>query len=112
MDPIVYRYKIDELWGRMSGGIKNGLCLPEVTDKSGEELQRELTQREYDYTPKGQLILESKDNMQERGIESPDIADGLALTYAQEIAPLRTVPGGMNSQQQSQPDYDPLVTKW
>ena len=112
MDPKVYRYKMDELWGRLSDGLKNGLCLPEITDKGADELERELTQREYDYTPKGQLILESKDSMQERGIESPDIADALVLTYTQEVAPLQTVPGGMNSPQQSQPDYDPLATKW
>jgi hypothetical protein len=36
----------------------------------------------------GQLVLESKESMQKRGLASPDDGDALALTFAQPVAPL------------------------
>jgi hypothetical protein len=36
----------------------------------------------------GRLVLESKESMQKRGLASPDDGDGLALTFAQPVAPL------------------------
>jgi hypothetical protein len=36
----------------------------------------------------GQLVLESKENMQKRGLASPDDGDALALTFAQPVAAL------------------------
>ena len=33
------------------------------------------------------MRLESKDAIKERGLRSPDLADGLALTFAAEVAP-------------------------
>ena len=38
--------------------------------------------------PNGQLVLESKDAMQKRGLASPDDGDALALTFAQPVAPV------------------------
>jgi hypothetical protein len=35
----------------------------------------------------GQLVLESKESMQKRGLASPDDGDALALTFAQPVAP-------------------------
>jgi hypothetical protein len=90
-DPTTYRYKVDELWGDLKEDLKLGLCLPEIESDVGSDLRDQLTQREYDYTLRGQLSLESKDDMEERGLQSCDIADGLALTYAMEVAPLGTV---------------------
>ena len=36
----------------------------------------------------GQLVLESQESMQKRGLASPDDGDALALTYAQPVAAL------------------------
>lgn len=75
-----YTYKVDECWGRMRDAIPN-MALP---DK--KELADQLTQREFGYTLKEKIRLESKDDMKARGISSPDIADALALTFAKPTA--------------------------
>ncbi len=75
-----YRFRGDEIWGRMRDGLKF-LCLP-----NDEKLVSQLTQREYGFTDVGKIHLESKKDIKKRGGESPDIADALALTFASEIA--------------------------
>jgi hypothetical protein len=51
------------------------------------DLRDQLTQREYGFSQDGQRIkLETKADMVKRGVDSPDIADALALTFAAEIA--------------------------
>lgn len=76
-----YRYWGDMMWGNMKNAMER-LLLP-----NDEELKRQLTQREYGITDTGKITLESKKDMIDRGIDSPDIADALALTFAQEVAP-------------------------
>ena len=92
-----YRFKGDEIWGRMRDALKN-LCIP-----SDDELRAELIQREYAFTPSGLINLESKTDIKKRGGESPDIADALALTFGAEIAV--DVPVGP---QKYVYEYDPL----
>ena len=41
----------------------------------------------YHINTAGKLVLESKQDMQRRGIASPDDFDALALTFAQRVAP-------------------------
>ena len=87
-DNQVYRYKSDEMWGSMRDAIKTRLCLPSDIEEHGNDLRQDLTQREFGYTITGnKLHLETKKDMKERGLESPDLADALALTYAEEVAP-------------------------
>lgn len=81
----VYRYKGDEIWGRMRAGLET-LCIPPVTEENGVELRDDLTNREYGYTIAGnKMHLESKKDLKARGIESPDLAEALALTYTQDV---------------------------
>ena len=40
----------------------------------------ELANIKYTYNSKGKIILESKEDMKKRGLDSPDVADALALT--------------------------------
>ena len=42
----------------------------------------QLTQVRYRKNSNGKVIMESKEDMRKRGVESPDIADALALTFA------------------------------
>ena len=50
------------------------------------ELVRDLTGPEYDKHPTtGKMILESKDSMKKRGLNSPDDGDALALTFARKV---------------------------
>jgi len=42
----------------------------------------ELANIKYHFNSKGQLVLESKEDMKKRGLDSPDVADALMLTFA------------------------------
>lgn len=42
----------------------------------------ELTNIKYRFNSKGQMLIESKEDMKKRGLSSPDVADALALTFA------------------------------
>lgn len=59
----------------------------------------ELANIKYHFTSKNQLQLESKEDMKKRGLESPDVADSLALTFIRtkrfvmpEASPVATNP--------------------
>ena len=108
-DNLTYRYKSDEMWGTMKTALTSRLILPGLNTPNGSSLKDQLTQREFAYTLQGNKIhLETKKDMQERGIESPDLADALALTFAQEVAPA-TVPLGSKAHPlMTIHEYDPL----
>lgn len=101
-----YRYRGDEMWGRLRDALRNNLGIP-----MDETLRDQLTQREYGYTIGSTRIhLESKKDMKERGLSSPDIADALALTYAMTVAPIQLF--GEASFTQVKSDYNPLEADW
>lgn len=67
-----------EMWGRGLEWMKVGGCIA-----NDEDLISDLTQVEYGYTiGKNELILERKEDMKKRGLQSPDCADSLMLTFA------------------------------
>ncbi len=47
----------------------------------------ELLSIRYKKNSRGKTIIESKDDMRKRGVESPDVADALALTFTPRIKP-------------------------
>lgn len=49
-----------------------------------EELISQLTSRKYKMTSKGRIMLERKEEMKKRGLDSPDRADAVALAFATE----------------------------
>jgi len=101
-----YRYKSDEMWGNMRDAMPR-LCLPANNERNGVNVKADLTQREFGYTLTGNKIhLETKKDMVARGIESPDIGDALALTFAQDVAPVHSSLIGHT--QFAKSDYDPL----
>lgn len=110
-DPQMYKYKVDEIWGKMRDAVKTRLILPPLASKFGRRIHDELTQREYGHTLQGHIRLETKEDMQERlgGDASPDIADALALTFAQEVSPEL---GGFKRQRvKVNNEYNPLDPK-
>ena len=111
IQPEHYRYRTDEMWGGIKEAIRNGLCLPNFQSAMGSQLYAELTQREYDYTLKGQVSLESKSDMKNRGIDSPNVADALALTYYMEVGLEKRPDDGYNVQHVVS-DYDPISDEW
>lgn len=100
-----YALKVDEIWGKMRDALPK-LCLPD-----DNELYDQLTQREYGHNLAGKLRLESKDDLKKRHLPSPDIADALACTFAQD--PADNYPVHMQGQQTTVKwEYDPLASKW
>lgn len=100
-----FRFRSDEMWGRLKE------ALPRLSIPNDDRLKNQLIQREYDYNLSGRIQLESKKDMKERGLESPDIADALALTFA------TTVPSSDHLlspllQPRVMHDYNPLEVKW
>lgn len=56
-------------------------------DPADDELAAQLGSIKYKYTPRGQIQIESKDDMRKRGLPSPDRADALMLTAAGPVPP-------------------------
>ena len=107
-DNMTYRYKGDEMWGEMRSAM-NKLCLPANNQPSGVDLKADLTQREFAYTLMGNKInLESKKDMVKRGVMSPDVADALALTFAENVTPLLRPEGIGPALLSVESEYDPL----
>lgn len=71
-----------EMWWEMSVWIKTGAIPDDVN------LKQELATPVYWYDSNGKKVLESKDEIKKRlqGAGSPDIADALALTFANPVA--------------------------
>jgi hypothetical protein len=55
-------------------------CIPK-----DNELEIDLTGPEFHYTKLEEFILESKEDMKERGLDSPDFGDALALTFTYPV---------------------------
>ena len=87
IDARTYYNRGDEMWGRMNVAIHTDLVLPGPETEEGKDLRDQLTGREFGSTEKGQIHLERKKDMRKRGLTSPDMADALALTFAQDVAP-------------------------
>lgn len=73
-----------ELWGLMKEWIHDGASMPD-----DRELESDLTGIEYGFDGKQRYVLETKADMKERGLDSPDSADALALTFASPVAPTK-----------------------
>lgn len=80
-DKIAAANKGAEMWNNMRGWLKGG-AIP-----NDPELKIDLTGRQYGFNARNEIQLESKEDMKERGLASPDIADALALTFAYPVMP-------------------------
>ena len=80
-----YYNKTAEMWDRMRDWFKSGADLSAVTDS---ETRLALTGREYYFDDKERIRLERKADMKKRGLSSPDEADAVAHTFAEELGDL------------------------
>lgn len=94
-----------EMWGDMKQWLKDGGCI-----EDDDNLCRELGSPEAYVNQKGEIILESKDDMKRRGVRSPNRADALALTFAYPVAIVNPLDEllAKNAQHNSYSNYDPL----
>lgn len=60
-------------------------------DPDDDELAAQLAAVQYKYTSRGQVLIESKDDMRKRGQPSPDRGDTAMLAYAHVLPPDRIV---------------------
>lgn len=98
-----YANKRAAMWGAMRAWIRHG-SLP-----NDAELRGQLTGLTYTLNLRGEIQLERKEDMVKRGLESPDRADALALTFAYPLAP-HELSGGLHRQDDLvQSEYDPFA---
>ena len=73
-----------ELWSRVRDWLPGGQI--EKDDGSKHTLSDQLTNRGWRYSGReeGKKILETKEDLQKRGVESPDDADALACTFEEK----------------------------
>lgn len=89
------------MWWKLRDWLRLGGCLP-----ADPELERDLCGVEYFHNKQDQLLLESKDDMKARGLASPDLADGYAITFAYPIQ-AREVTNVRGNTHQCLTDYEP-----
>lgn len=98
--------KTAEMGYRCREWIMSGGVLPQ-----SDQLERELTTRDYYHDAKDRLVLESKKDMKKRLGCSPDFADAVYLTFAQHVPSLpqpRDVRDNVPGHRNKPKDYDPL----
>lgn len=69
------------MWNKMKEWLPTG-----AIDPTDERLETDLTAPGYHINRKDQLVLESKEEMAKRNVDSPDDGDALALTFAAPVA--------------------------
>lgn len=77
---VGYLNKRAEMWGEIRAWLKAGGAIP-----PDETLRQDLIGPEILARLDGKIALESKDDMKQRGIPSPNRADALALTFAYPV---------------------------
>lgn len=104
LDPR-YKNRRVEMWLEMAEWVKRGGCLPNIP-----ELVAELATPTYTFV-NGKFVLEDKDLVKKRLGRSPDLADGLALTFAIPDMPSADSPQGIfqNLKKGHKAEYDPFA---
>lgn len=96
-----YGNKRAECWFEMSEWIKRGAAIP-----NDPALISELIAPTYHFDAKNRILIESKDDLEKRGVESPDIADSLSLTFAFPV-PHKDITRKLARARTVEHDYDP-----
>jgi hypothetical protein len=70
------------MWGKLRDWLERGSI-----DARDSQLEIDLTGPGYHHDKTDRIVLEAKEDMKKRGLDSPDDGDALALTFAQSVAP-------------------------
>lgn len=104
-DGVRYANKRAEIWGAMREWLKSG-SIPDLP-----ELRAQLVGPQYGFNARNEIQLERKEDMKKRGLESPDLADALALTFSFPVA-LRPIEGHLGPERSLvESEYDPFDPK-
>jgi hypothetical protein len=74
------------MWGKMRDWLSVGAI------DSSARLEQDLTGPGYTHDKRDRIVLEAKEHMKARGVDSPDDGDALAMTFALSVAPRRPAP--------------------
>lgn len=98
-----YCNKRTEMWYGMADWVRAGGAIP-----NDNTLKLELATPIYRYDAQNRIVLESKDDIRKRlpDAGSPDLADALALTFAQPVAPKPLYPVASSGKAR---DHDPYA---
>ena len=105
---IAYADKAAEMWGAMRDWLKGG-AIPD-----DPALAQQLTSREYGFVMKegrDAIKLEKKTDMKKRGLDSPNLADALCLTFAYPVQGSSHFDVLKKGGTSHQSDYDPFDLK-
>ncbi len=72
------------MWSKMRDWLDRGSI-----DPKDSQLEIDLTGPGYHHDKADRIVLEAKEDMKKRGLDSPDDGDALALTFAHPVAPKR-----------------------
>ena len=100
-----YLNKRAEIWGMGKRWLREG----GVIDPRDDVLYQDLIGPETVPRMDGRIQLESKEDMKERGVPSPNKADALMLTFAQPVVK-RMVMQNTSRNDRDMEDYDPLAS--
>lgn len=100
-----YANKRAAMWGALRAWVKVG-ALP-----LDAALKQQLIGPTYTYNVRGEIQLESKEDMMRRGVESPDDADALALTFAYPLTSHAMAGGEGPRKPAVEFEYDPYDSK-
>ena len=97
-----YRNKRAEMWARMRDWLRD---VGEIPDD--DELAIDLQAPNYAFDALNRIQIEKKEDMKKRGLMSPDLADALALTFAEAVHPDR-MNAAANVRRSAASSYNPL----
>jgi hypothetical protein len=101
-----YANKRAEMWGAMREWIKGG-AIPDDRDLSAQ-----LVGPLYAFNNRNEILLEAKEDMMKRGLDSPDLADALALTFAYAVSSHAHAGGEGPHKPLVEFEYNPFDHKW
>lgn len=79
----------DYLWIQMWQWLRDEAPVFAADKQYCEELAGELTSPKMKLDSSGRIVIESKDDMKRRGIQSPDLSDACGVTFAPVQGPVR-----------------------
>jgi hypothetical protein len=98
-----YANKRAEIWGAMRAWLKSG-AIPDTPD-----LRAQLIGPTYTFNLRNEIQLERKEDMMKRGVESPDMADALALTFAYPVTAHANAGGDHPHKPMVETEYNPYA---
>lgn len=83
LDPRRFVNRRSEAWWALREAFEEGLV---DLDPEDDELASQLQAPKWSRDARGRVVLESKDDMKKRGVESPDRADAVVMSFLRAVA--------------------------